>query len=209
MRTVKLIVFLTAVVAAFSAAAFAEDQPQTAHRLDEVFVTATKYETSTKEVPASVTVIKREDLEAQNFPNNDVADALRSVAGITLRRAYAPFPAYLNIRGGTSDGTVVLVNGVPTNWEISQAIPVDNIERVEILRGPASALYGANAIGGVVNIITKEGGEKFEATRHGRIWKLQHRARVTARQAGAPVIFIMPRRLTKRNPTARTSWKTT
>lgn len=131
--------------------------------LDEMVVTATKYETSIKDVPSSMTVITGEELAAQNLPNGDIADALRSISGITLRRAYAPFPGYINIRGATSDGTVVLINGVPTNWEITQAIPPENVERVEIMRGPASALYGANATGGVVNIITKEGGEGIES----------------------------------------------
>ncbi len=122
--------------------------------LDEIVVTATKYETSIKDVPASMTVITGEELAAQNLPNGDIADALRSISGITLRRAYAPFPGYINIRGATSNGTVVLINGtvvlingVPTNWEITQAIPPENVERVEIMRGPASALYGANATG--------------------------------------------------------------
>jgi len=131
--------------------------------MDEMVVTATKYETSIKDVPASMTVITGEELAAQHLPNGDIGDALRSIAGITLRRAYAPFPAYINMRGAGSDGTEVLINGVPTNWEITQAIPPENVERVEILRGPASALYGAYATGGVVNIITREGGEGIES----------------------------------------------
>lgn len=126
-------------------------------KLDQVVVTATKYETSVKDIPASVTIIDSEQIEFQNLPNGDIGDVLRSVPGITLRRAYAPFPAYPNIRGLGSDATVVLVNGIPTNWEITQAIPAGNIERVEIIRGPASALYGANANGGVINVILKEG----------------------------------------------------
>jgi len=126
-------------------------------RLDDLVVTATKYETSIKNVPASVTVINAEELASQNFPNQDIGDALRFVPGITLRRAYAPFPAYANIRGAGSDATIYLVNGIPTDWQISQTIPVEMVEKVEIIRGPASALYGANASGGVVNIILKQG----------------------------------------------------
>jgi iron complex outermembrane receptor protein len=82
------------------------------------------------------------------------------VPGISLRRAYAPFPASANIRGLGSEATLYLVNGIPTDWQISQTIPVERIKRVEIIRGPASALYGANAGGGVINIILKEGGDK-------------------------------------------------
>ncbi|BBO82326.1 iron-regulated outer membrane virulence protein [Desulfosarcina ovata subsp. sediminis] len=130
-----------------------------ARRLDDVVVTATKYETAIKDVPASVTVVSSSDLANQNLPNSDIGDALRSVPGIALRRAYAPFPPYANIRGAGSGGTVYLVNGIPTDWQISQAIAVELVERVEIIRGPASALYGADATGGVINIILKSGGE--------------------------------------------------
>ncbi|HKI49223.1 MAG TPA: TonB-dependent receptor plug domain-containing protein, partial [Desulfobacteria bacterium] len=134
------------------------------HRMDEMVVTATNYEASIKDIPSNVTVISGEEIQAQYLPDNDIGDALRNIAGVTTRRAYAPFPAYINIRGVGSNGTVILVNNIPTNWEIIQAIPPENIERVEIVRGPASALYGANASGGVVNIITKEGGEGINGT---------------------------------------------
>lgn len=130
--------------------ALADDKTEQVKHLDDLIVTATKYETSIKDVPASVTVIHTEDLANQNFPNQDIGDALRSVPGITVRRAYAPFPSSANIRGAGSDGTVYLVNGIPTDWQISQAIPIEIVDKVEIIRGPASALYGANASGGVV-----------------------------------------------------------
>lgn len=91
-------------------------------------VTATKYETAIKDVPASVTVISATELAEQNMPNSDIADALRSVPGITVRRAYAPFPASANIRGAGSDGTVYLVNGIPTDWQISQTIAVELVQ---------------------------------------------------------------------------------
>nr|NJM04782.1 TonB-dependent receptor [Desulfobacula sp.] len=132
--------------------------------LEDITVTATKYETAIKNVPASITVIRAEQLANQNFPNQDINDALRSVPGITVRRAYAPFPASTNIRGAGSEATVYLVNGIPTDWQISQAIPIEMVDRVEIIRGPASALYGANAGGGVINIILKEGKDAPGAT---------------------------------------------
>lgn len=131
--------------------------------LPDVVVTATKYETPMEKVAASVTVITAEELKKQNLPNQDLGDALRNITGITMRRAYSPFPSYINIRSATESGTVVLVNGIPTNWEITAAVPLDSIDRVEILRGPASALYGANAVGGAVNIITKKGKKGFSA----------------------------------------------
>jgi outer membrane receptor protein involved in Fe transport len=135
--------------------AWSGDDP--AVKLDQIVVTAAKHETLVKDIPASVTIINSEQIELQNLPNGDIGDILRSVPGITTRRAYAPFPSYPNIRGLGSDATVILVNGIPTNWEITQAIPPGNIDRVEIIRGPASALYGANASGGVINIILRQG----------------------------------------------------
>lgn len=159
MKVVNRIVLLclTAVLL-LPAHAGAEKQNSDMYQLNEMVVTATKHEISTREVPASVTVIGREALDLQSIPNADISDALRTVPGITIRRAYAPFPASANIRGAGSDATIYLVNGIPTDWQISQAIPVELVEKVEIIRGPASALYGANASGGVVNIILKEGG---------------------------------------------------
>jgi outer membrane receptor protein involved in Fe transport len=135
-------------------------QAQEESRLKEVVVTATKIATPVKDIPASVTVITHEELVNQNLPNGDIGDALRTEPGISVRRAYAPFPASVNIRGLGTESTMYLVNGIPTDWQISQAIPVERVERVEIIRGPASALYGANAAGGVINIILKEGGGK-------------------------------------------------
>ncbi|WP_300675385.1 TonB-dependent receptor [Desulfoluna sp.] len=146
----------------FTGLALAE--PMKEIQLEEIVVAATKSGSSIRDIPASVTVLSHEDILQYNLPNGDVGDVLRSLPGITLRRAYAPFPSYPNIRGLGSDATVVLVNGIPTNWEITQAIPHKNVERIEILRGPASALYGANATGGVINIILKRGTENRETS---------------------------------------------
>ena len=159
MRDLKLIIVLAGIMSLVLAqVGWAE-----VRELEDIVVTATKYESPVKDIPASVTIISSEEIKNQHLPNGDIGDVLRSVTGITLRRAYAPFPAYPNIRGVGSDATVILVNGIPTNWEITQAIPPENIERIEIVRGPASALYGANAGGGVINIITKEGKDEFRS----------------------------------------------
>ncbi len=151
-----------------------EEDSKKASQLEEVTVTATKYETSVKNVPASVTIIHAEQLSNQNFPNQDIGDALRDVAGITLRRAYAPFIANANIRGVGSGGTIGLVNGIPTDWQITQAIPIEMVDRIEIIRGPASALYGANAAGGVVNIILKQGKKVPKTTIKGGYGSFDH-----------------------------------
>ena len=164
MRRLKLIVGLIGIFVMTSPAINWAEENEDVLTLGEVIVSATKYESSVKDIPGSVTIITSEEIEEQHLPNGDIGDVLRSLSGITLRRAYAPFPAYPNVRGVGSDATVVLVNGIPTNWEITHAIPPGNIERIEIIRGPASALYGANASGGVINIITKEGEGEFKST---------------------------------------------
>ena len=157
MRSFQLVVLIAGMLMAIQPAWPALAQPEVAN-LDEMIVTATKYDTAAKDVAASVTVIRADQIAAQNLVNGDVGDLLRSVPGISLRRAYAPFPGYANIRGAGSGATVYLVNGIPTDWQISQTIPAERIDRVEIIRGPSSALYGANASGGVINIILKQGG---------------------------------------------------
>jgi iron complex outermembrane receptor protein len=159
LRAIVLIIILNFVL---SISVWAQNEETI--KLDEIVVTSTKYETSIKDIPASITVITSDAIKEQNMPNSDIGDLLRSVSGISLRRAYSSFPAYPNIRGVGSEATAVLVNGIPTNWEITHAIPPENIARVEILRGPASSLYGANASGGVINIITKEGGKGFNGS---------------------------------------------
>lgn len=142
--------------------ASADDQRDNTFLLEDVVVTATMHESKLADVPASVSVITEEEIQSQSLPNSDIGDVLRSVPGITLRRAYSPFPAYPNIRGQGSDATIVLVNGMKTNWEIAQAIPPDNVERIEVIRGASSALYGANGNGGVINIIVKKGRKEEE-----------------------------------------------
>ena len=129
----------------------------------ETVVTATRTETPSSHVGSTVTVISGDDLKSGQF--EWVSDALRLVPGVDVVRSgsYGAVTSVF-IRGANSNHTLALVDGVeladPSN--INGAVdfadfPPDNIERVEILRGPASSLYGSDAIGGVVNIITKQG----------------------------------------------------
>ncbi|RLA92715.1 MAG: TonB-dependent receptor, partial [Deltaproteobacteria bacterium] len=131
--------------------------------LEEVVVTATRHETPVEEVPASVTVITREQIEASSGMRVD--DILRKYAGIDVRRpsGFLSHSATVSMRGmGSMPGrTLVLLDGIPlnkadtgtVNWDLLRA---EDIERIEIVRGPASALYGSNAMGGVINIITRK-----------------------------------------------------
>ena len=130
---------------------------------ENVVVTATRVEMPLSAVGSSVTVVDREQMTQRQCPS--VVQAVREVPGLdVVQSGGAGGTASLFIRGAKSEQTLVLVDGVPVNdaaglgrgADISQ-LPVENIERIEVLRGPQSTLYGADAIGGVVNIITRKG----------------------------------------------------
>ena len=128
---------------------------------ESVVVSAAQVEIPLSAASSSVTVITRDDLDKHQVES--VADALRAVPGLTVvanggRGAVTSvFP-----RGGESDYSLVLVDGVQANafgggFDFAH-LPVANIERIEIVRGPQSALYGSNAIGSVVRIVTRQSG---------------------------------------------------
>jgi len=136
--------------------------------VEPVVVTATKLETPAQQLGASVTVIDGEDFQTYHYPTVD--DALRMVPGVEIRRSGSfGKTTSISIRGTNPSQTQVLVDGVrvksPTlgQAELSDISP-DLIERIEVIRGPQSTLYGADAIGGVVNFITRKGKGPFSAT---------------------------------------------
>jgi vitamin B12 transporter len=109
----------------------------------------------------SVTVIARADLQALQV--RQVADALRSLPGVSVGRtgAYGNL-TQVRIRGAESNHTLVLIDGVEANSTTDGEVDFSNlsaedIERIEVIRGPMSALYGSNAVGGVINIVTRRG----------------------------------------------------
>jgi vitamin B12 transporter len=128
----------------------------------EIVVTATRLETPAKEVASSVTVITRERLEQTKKAT--VIEALHEVLGVSIIQNGPPGgAASVFLRGANSEHTLILMDGVELNDPISPSrsfdlahLTLDNVERIEILRGPQSTLYGSDALGGVVNIITKK-----------------------------------------------------
>lgn len=149
----RLATLAAAILAAGPAAA------QTA--LPDTIVTATRIPTELERVPASITVITRRDIEERGFQT--LAEALQAVPGLRV----APSggigqQASVFLRGNTSRSTLVLLDGVPVNdpSEPNGAFNFGNetlfdVERIEVLRGPASSLYGASALGGVINLVTR------------------------------------------------------
>ena len=152
-----LIVLLSTVV---SVVAVPSARAQTL-RTDPVVVTATKTETPQERLGAAVTVITGDHIEERQYPT--VEEALRHVPGVDIQRSGGlGKTTAIRIRGAGAQQVQVMVDGLrvksPTLGiaELSD-LSVDNIERIEIVRGPQSTLHGADAIGGVVNIITRKG----------------------------------------------------
>ncbi|MGH8496692.1 MAG: TonB-dependent receptor domain-containing protein [Gammaproteobacteria bacterium] len=129
---------------------------------DEIVVTATRTEIPRDRSLAPVIVIGREEIERSLAI--DVAELLRFHAGLEIGRSGGPGQATsLFIRGADSNHTLVLLDGVEINpgtlgGAALQNVSPDVVERIEIVKGPRSSLYGSEAIGGVVNIITREAG---------------------------------------------------
>jgi len=128
---------------------------------EETVITPTRTKQPLKNIGSSVSVITRKDIENSKAPL--LLDVLRQVPGLEVTRTQGiGGTTSLFIRGASAAQTLVFVDGVQMNSPTSGAfnfanLTTDNIERVEILRGPQSTLYGSEAIGGVVNIITKKG----------------------------------------------------
>lgn len=150
-----------AMVMAMCGAAAAAEEVTT--QMKEVVVTATRDEVPIEQVGSSITVITAKEIEQKQV--HTVADALRMVPGLDIR-AYNGTGSLTEValRGSIAAHTLVLIDGVEMNDPSNDKgqfnfanLTTDNIERIEILNGPQSTLYGSHAMGGVINIITKRG----------------------------------------------------
>lgn len=164
-----------------SGAAFAQTSPAATQpaNLEEVVVTASGFEQRISQAPASISVIPRAEIEETRAVS--LAEILNNVEGVDTGAAVGKTGGQtINIRGMGSDYTLVLIDGRRQNTagsvtpngfgETSSSFmpPVSAIERVEVVRGPVSTLYGSDAMGGVVNIITRKIGDSWHgsATAH-------------------------------------------
>ncbi len=127
-------------------------------------VTAAGFEQRVEDAPASITVIEGEELRPKSY--RDLGDAVRDVEGVTVNGGTDEQD--ISIRGMPGDYTLILVDGKRqsaresrangnSGYEQSFVPPAAAIERIEVVRGPMSSLYGSDAIGGVINVITREG----------------------------------------------------
>ncbi len=140
----------------------AEELQTVNQELDEVVVSASRVEEKVKDVPVTTNIVKEKELETIKLRNP--ADVLNRIPG-TYTNDFGGENELTSIRVPThftNPYTIILVNGIPTSSYGSgsssqmRGINVRNIKRIEVIKGPASALYGSNAIGGIVNIITKD-----------------------------------------------------
>jgi iron complex outermembrane receptor protein len=153
---------IAAAIATFTCQTHAQN-----HELESVVVTATRFAEADPKIPANISVLTSSDL--RNSPATNLPDLLKAVAGVESRPLYGPLgmDATVDMRGFGStatSNTLVLVDGMRMNpvdmgsivWS---AIPMAGIERIEIIRGSGSVLYGNGATGGVINIITSKSGK--------------------------------------------------
>src|SRR5437016_5788042 len=168
---IRTVVTMGALALAVSTAAAQEvkQTPEVKHT-EPVVVTATKVETPREQLGASVTVIGEDELKTYNY--SEFQEVMRQVPGVDIQRfGGLGRNSSIRIRGANPNQVQVLVDGMrvksPTlgSAELSE-ISLDAIERIEVVRGPQSTLYGADAIGGVVNVITKKGAGPVQSTVH-------------------------------------------
>jgi vitamin B12 transporter len=150
-----------AIIAALSPA-LADEPAQT----QETVVTATRIPTPVVDIPAGVTVIDRQTIEQRGYTT--LTDALAAVPGIHVSQSGGPGGnASVFVRGTNSNAVLVLRDGMPLNDASDSSgafnFGVDtlaDVERIEVIRGPMAALYGSGAIGGVINLISRQGHEQ-------------------------------------------------
>jgi len=157
----KKIIFGPLLLTGFNPPLHAQETPQ---NLPDLVVTATRTETAKNQLAAAATVYTRKDIE--RLQAKTLPELLSGTTGIDIVQS-GGYGKDTNIymRGTNSDHVLVLVDGikigsVTTGTTPFQFIPLDQVERVEIIRGPQSSLYGSEAIGGVIQIFTRKGGKE-------------------------------------------------
>jgi outer membrane receptor protein involved in Fe transport len=156
-------------LAVASGALYAQTPPEPPRKpipLSELVVSVTRTDRTVREVPVNVTVLTREQIRLSG--SQTVPDLLRSIPGFTMRDyqgtvAVSPArqaPGMRGLGGTSASRTLVLVDGVPlddpfTSWVYWARIPLDLVERIEVVRGGSAGIWGNRALGGVVNIITQ------------------------------------------------------
>ena len=129
-------------------------------QLDEILITSSRIDLPFSENSRTITVITSEDIK--NSTATNVTDLLQSVAGLDIRRrGIDGMQSDIYIRGGQFNQTLILIDGFKTedpqtgHHTMNMMIPIEDIERIEIIKGPSARIFGQNAFSGAVNIVTK------------------------------------------------------
>jgi|TARA_Y100000385_G_scaffold281098_1_gene333340 iron complex outermembrane receptor protein len=151
-----LLAFIVSVLPSITAA----QQPLEGQALDSITITSARIELPFKENSRTITVISSKEIEQS--PATNLAELLQQEAGIDVRRqGVNGMQSDLYIRGGSFDQTLLLVDGIKVedpqtgHHTLNMALPLDVIERIEIIKGPAARIFGQNAFTGAINIVTK------------------------------------------------------
>ena len=168
----KIFIFMIVLFLTTTINGWAEEEKGfgTSYNLGEVIVSATRTQEYQAEVGSSTTVITSGEIE--KIGKVTVAELLRSVPGVSVTQQGGGLGSFtqLYLRGGSPGHTMVMIDGVEVKYLMEHDggffdfayLTTDNIERIEIIRGPQSTLYGSSAMSGVINIITKQGEGKPE-----------------------------------------------
>jgi outer membrane receptor protein involved in Fe transport len=161
-------IFLIGILCLIARVTFSQDQDSIKqYNLDEVIISATRANTQLKNIPQKVEVIDKTLL--QSLPASNMADVLKTTTNLDIIQ-YPGLSSSIGMRGFSPSAhsrsyTLVLMNGKPMGTTNISCLDKDIVERVEIIKGPYSTLYGSDAMGGVINIITK----RFSANNKGNI----------------------------------------
>ncbi|MGH9857047.1 MAG: TonB-dependent receptor, partial [Acidobacteriota bacterium] len=146
----------------FTTFASAQDEEEEQEPIDyQLTITGDRLEEPVSEKSDSISVITRDEIEAHQW--NYVLDAVRMIPGVSVVQSGSPGKTTsIFLRGAGSSQVLVLLDGVPINNPYFGSVnfedlTTDNVERIEVLKGPQSPLYGSDSIGGVIQIITRKG----------------------------------------------------
>ena len=157
------IIFQIIIFSCFGATSILFGQVLPEYQLNDIIVTASRIPTTFSELTRSVIVIGPEEIK--DAPVNSVQGLLQYAAGVDMQqRGVDGIQGDVSIRGGSYEETLIMIDGVSVNdpqtghHNLNLPVTLDDIQRIEILKGPGSSVYGANAFSGIINIITKKAG---------------------------------------------------